>query len=125
MTNTHINVGGHKITTNRVKRGQATLNTTDFGGTGSVYYKVVNGMCTVLIAQIIGNSSAVGQDKVLATGLPKCGLYTSYPIWDGSIQNMGYAYIQEGTTYFVCHPHNTNMFWCSFVYPVADDWVES
>ena len=126
MTNTHITVGGHKVTTNRVKRGQATYNTTDFDVTasGGVFYKVVNGVCSVLITQCSGKAATVDTDKVLATDLPKCGMYMSYPVWDGNIQNCGYAFIVEGQTQIVCHPHSATMFWCSFVYPVADNWVE-
>lgn len=129
MTNTHINVGGHKVTTNKTTSIKTTtVNTTDFDsnyGNNGVIYKVVNGICSVLITQITPKSATIYNNKVLATNLPKCGLYTSYPIWNASFQNIGYIYIEQNTTHIIAHPNTGDMFWCSFSYPVADDWVES
>lgn len=129
MTNTHINVGGHKITTNKVGTvHNTTVNTTDFNsnfGNDGVAYKVVNGICSVLITQITPKTASISLNKTLASGLPKCGLYTSYPIWNASFQNIGYVFIDSNSVSITCHPTTGDMFWCSFVYPVADDWVES
>ena len=129
MTNTHINVGGHKITTNRVGRvHNTTVNTTDYNsnfGNAGVSYKVVNGTCHVLITQITPKTVSVNLDKTLASGLPKCGLYTAYTIWNASFQNIGYVFIDSNSVSITCHPNAETMFWCNFSYPVADDWVES
>lgn len=115
-----------KIKTNKAgATKQASLYTTNFtpSSIGGVWYKVVNGICFVLINQVTPNY--LNADLILAQNLPKCALYSSYPVWGSDIANKGYAYIPEGTTTIYCNPGVQTMLWCSFSYPVADDWVES
>ena len=128
MTNTHINVGGHKITTNKVGEvHSATVETSNFATGSEIRYVVTNGICTTyfyLIPKTTGNSN-VGACFDLPN--PKMSVYCAVPAVGGettarlilisSVNNKGRLGFWNNTS--------ANGSYFTLSYPVADDWVES
>lgn len=114
MTNTHINVGGHKITTNKV--GQVQTAELESGVTGgTVQYCVTNGICCVIMGNITCGASYITKK------LPTCK-------WGN-----GYLYVLNEASKYTIVLHGTELiastyslsgFYGVFSYPVADDWSE-
>ena len=128
MTNTHINVGGHKITTNKV--GQLHNLTPASGITvptnGFIKYCVINGMCTISVWNV--TASTTGFVPLSNDAVPPCKLNSCLNVLyndsgSGSIVGDMYVYANENTVYVDIK--NTIKFYGSLTYPVADDWVES
>lgn len=124
MTNTHITLGGHKITTNKV--GQVHSITTLLNGyTGTVVYCVTNGICHVATYGITASQVLSGVVKI-CEGLPKAKmsafatrLASTNPVVESII------YINVNTTDLIgTSLQNLPLYLC-ISYPVADDWVES
>lgn len=120
MTNTHINVGGHKITTNKV--GQVHYVTSGFinGYTGTLRWCVTNGIC-VIATDGWGRSS--GDGRIIGyTGLPPAKMPCFSQVGDNygnlGIDTQGNLSVYQGSG-------NLVQLWHELVYPVADDWVES
>ena len=116
MTNTHINVGGHKITTNKV--GEVHTATVVSPFTGNVTWCVTNGLCYVQIWNL-SNSYTDGQQRTVATGLPKAKMGGSNCYFDRIF------YVFEGSTVLTLECTSAGLSYTSYTYPVADDWVES
>lgn len=129
MTNTHVNFGGHKVTTNKV--GQVhQIPVSSSASTGyELEYVVTNGMCTIsgYLDRIVPLSSLT----VVATGLPKPKMYTvtqsqvnaispSNPILiriQRSSDGNGEMLVAQGSS------SNCSVYF-TMSYPVADDWNE-
>lgn len=119
MTNTHINVGGHKITTNKV--GQVHTVTSGFvnGYSGTILWCVNNGVCLVTAIDF-GRSS--GDGRIAAySGLPTARMDVYSQIGD----NYGNIGVSGNTLSIYQGAGNLVKVWHSISYPVTDDWVES
>ena len=124
MTNTHINFGGNKITTNKVgELKHPTINTNAFNTTSEsdVLYTVTNGMCTVYISRLTPKAS--GDPLVISYNIPKAKMYCAALAFSSGTTVSGYLNVY-GTNLNYGTP-NTDMFWGTIIYPVADDWVEN
>lgn len=119
MTNTHINVGGHKITTNKVGTVHTVTSGFENGFTGTVQWCVTNGICCVQATLV---RTSTGSALSVYTGLPKAKLGANVPAFN----NRGSIYIDTNTNVLGCTvlAANQNLY-SSMSYPVADDWVES
>ena len=114
MTNTHINVGGHKITTNKV--GQVHTATLINGATGTVKWCITNGTCHVYLANVKTNGAGT---ITISNDMPKAKLC-------GQNANVaGDAYVYDDTTLLNVGNYGADALYFAFDYPVADDWVES
>ena len=124
MTNTHINVGGHKITTNKV--GEVHTVTSGFSNnySGTINWCVINGICYVNVA--VKSTTAYSGEQNIYAALPKAKL--GYQYYRG-IEGADYVYVQRITdaSALVSGPYSTanRTMIVSCIYPVADDWVES
>lgn len=121
MTNTHINVGGHKITTNKVGVNHK-ITTLETGFSGDLYWNVTNGICFVSVWGI--TVTGTGTNRAILKTLPKAKntavatIHYGNAIW-------GDWYITGGTTIIFVNNYTANLMYASLSYPVADDWVES
>ena len=117
MTNTHITIGGHKITTNKV--GQVhTVTSLASGFTGAIIWCVTNGICVASLWPL--TPSAAGANQTVYSDMPKCKTGAVASVLDG-----GACYIQPNSTVLQIDVNNTNAKYFQIAYPVADDWVES
>lgn len=127
MENTFVNFGGHKITTNKVGTvGEIALNSAYVSSSYKLYYCVTNGIC---VATVYLNNLKVmsGLTTIIATGLPppKMTITQAYPnptaggVVNTRIANSG------GTGVLMAGNGTQTSVYCTWVYPVADDWVES
>lgn len=116
MTNTHINVGGHKITTNQIK-GHTQL-TPESGVTGTVFCCIVNGICFVGFSNVSAPVNAI-----IVKGLPKAEIGGTFPL-------LGQVHV------WVTNDGNTAKITCSsaaamsgiyayICYPIATSWQPS
>ena len=122
MTNTHINVGGHKITTNKVGQVHTITNLLN-GFTGTVRWVVTNGICTISISGV-GRTSVQSSAVKLLENVPKAKI-PAYVDCNNYTQNAR-LYIEANTTDLIfTYTTSTSSVWTTLVYPVADDWVES
>ena len=126
MTNTHINVGGHKITTNKVgtTKSVALNHSYVVDSYQNIYYVVNNGIC-VMTAYLDGLTT-LNTLTVIATGLPKPKMEVSQstPTSTDTVLLRVVASGNEG----ILKAMNTSSkiySYFNFTYPVADDWVES
>lgn len=119
MTNTHITVGGHKITTNKVG---GVKNFTLSTATADVsQYCVINNSCYVKCWNLAKTTTG---SSTIATGLPKPRFSCGITGFGGNVAK-GFLYIEtNGNLSYDCFVANSGAF-VLFVYPVADDWVES
>ena len=118
MTNTHINFGGHKVTTNKV--GQVhTTTTLQNGFEGEVKWVVVNGICILDVS--FRRASVEYTETIVCSGIPKAKTRMANDV------SGGYRLIvNEGETDFKACCYIADMYSCGeLTYPVADDWVES
>lgn len=123
MTNTHINIGGHKITTNKVGSVHKITNlNTGFSvqGAGRVEWCVANGFCCLAIVSIRAASTGTNQ-IVLSSGVPpaKSACYGATKYGDLVFVNT------DGTLRMDVSSNSSTNLYASMAYPVADDWVES
>lgn len=128
MTNTHINVGGHKITTNKVGQIKtATVETANFTSASEIRYVVTNGICTTYFYLIPKTTSNSNVAACLDLPKPKMSLYCAVPAVGGEttarlvliseLNNKGRLGWWNTTS--------SNGSYFTLSYPVADDWVES
>ena len=119
MTNTHINVGGHKITTNKV--GQVHTVTSGFQNsfTGTLYWGVTNGVCTLYFDGNAPNTS--NNNRIIYSGVPKAKVSVLTPTY-GSV---AYAYVGTSGNVGLYKNNDGTYILFSLTYVVSDDWVES
>ena len=120
MTNTHINVGGHKITTNKVGTVHdisANIQS-PWTGSGSVKYCVTNGWCQIRIWGV-QNSYTDWSQRIFCTGVPKAKVGVA------SVGRLFTFYVFEGETQIIIEPGYSGPIYQTLEYAVADDWVES
>ena len=115
MTNTHINVGGHKITTNKV--GQVKTATNVSTASGTVQYVVANGICCLLLSNVT-TTEGTGDWRNIATNIPKAKLGGLWILASGN-------QVRTNNTNVQVYKSNGNANYGMVSYPVADDWVES
>ena len=121
MTNTHINVGGHKITTNKV--GQVhEITSLESGFSGTLYWSVNNGICTVNVWNLSVTGTAT--NRPIYKSLPKAKQSVVQALHLGN-SLYGDWYIIAGTTQINLNNYIVGGMYASLTYPVADDWVES
>lgn len=130
MTNTHINIGGHKVTTNKV--GQVhTVSSADLGANitvnsgGSIVWQVVNNVCYMTIYNV--QCSATGGNVLIKQNIPKAtGKRNVMALTDGVGTLRATCTMGVDATSISVGVGTANVpFFGSFIYPVADDWVES
>lgn len=128
MTNTHINVGGHKITTNKVGQVKQVPLSSSVSTGYTLEYVVTNGICTIsaYLDRIVPMSLTV-----VATGLPnpKMDTITQSHTNATSPTNPILTRVSKGTnsgSLLVGQGSSSNCsVYFTMSYPVADDWVES
>ena len=121
MTNTHITIGGHKITTNKVGELHSITNLKT-GWTGTLWWTVNNGIC-YLAGDTITNSSA-GGGQIIYEGnipLPK-GYSPTFLVGNGGGGVLGTVIVGVGR--IIANMDLTGTSWWSVTYPVRDDWSE-
>lgn len=119
MPNTHINVGGHKITTNKVGTVHTVTTGFETGFSGTITWQVTNGICFITTA-VSGTSTGINQ--VVYTAIPKAKIGA----WAACYSNRGGIVAVENTTNLQASVLTANStLYATLVYPVADDWVES
>lgn len=116
MTNTHINVGGHKITTNKVGSKHYT-EALSSGFTGGIQWCVTNGICVMSMIGVQPGST--GGSQVVLNGIPKPKIYAYTSDGTNSF------WIIEDTNVLYANANAIYQEYLTLVYPVADDWVES
>ena len=126
MENTHVNVSGHKITTNKVGTEHEihtflSPNISEASQSGfypGVYYTIINGICYVAIELLW--STATGDFAICNLPLPKNGRRA---IGDLFQSRGSYYLLANGELHIVVITSSANLLG-SFCYPVADDWSE-
>lgn len=130
MTNTHINVGGHKITTNKV--GQVHTLPISSSAVSSTSYKleyvVTNSVCIIsaYLDRIVPMSFTA-----IVTGLPKPKISTitqgfPNPSAPGSPALARIQISGSSGQLLISNGASSNVsIYLTMSYPVADDWVES
>ena len=99
----------------KVKDSSGTVTLPD-DVTGTIFYKVINGICYVSIQ---GLADGLTGDQVPAfTGLPKADMYVNVGIESFGIR-VGSIYSNDGVTFYV-HKIETYGGHGSFSYPVAE-----
>lgn len=126
MINTHINIGGHKVTTNKVGTvGEVSLNGSYVSTSYKLYYCVTNGVCTATV--YLNNLKVMsGLTTVIASGLPapKFTITQGYPNPQGGIINTRIA-DNNGVGELLAGNNTQASVYCTWTYPVADAWEES
>ena len=112
------NVSASSCPADRIGAGTAYyFNTLASGFTGSIQYCVTNSICVLSCIGVIPNST--GASQVALNGIPKPKIY---------------AYTGAGANSFWIVPGDNRLYaninaigdaYCTIIYPVADDWVES
>lgn len=127
MINTHINVGGHKITTNKV--GQVhNITSSDLGANmsfvsgGRGTWCVTNGICFICLYGI--QSSTTGTQAMLKN-VPTPKIQCVMPMGNGGSAIITSFNCNAGATTVMCAINANSPFYGTVCYPVADDWVES
>lgn len=126
MTNTHINVGGHKITTNKVGEVKDISNKLQTGISVTYFaqYKVVNGICFMSFWGLKGSSTGT-LTMINAGDYPEpATAYRSTDTSDAVTIFCDFPYSGSKAMKVTVSTANTNTFH-AFSYPVADDWVEN
>ena len=124
MTNTHINVGGHKITTNKVGQVHSVTSGFSNGFAGIVKWVVTNGICTISAYGIY--KAGTGNSIEILANIPKAKITVSNDVVLQSSPFLhGHMYVNEAGTSLMGSPTNGVGEWNTLSYPVADDWVES
>ena len=104
-----------RVCTTRVADTSGTVTLPD-NITGTISYKVINGVCYVSIQGLA--DGLTGGDVATFTGLPKPDMYVNI-----GIENAGYRigtiYTDDAATFHV-HKTTTGSGFCSFSYPVAE-----
>ena len=104
-----------RLCTTRVANSSGTVTLPD-NITGTISYKVINGVCYVSIQGLA--DGLTGGDVATFTGLPKPDMYVNI-----GIENAGYRigtiYTDDAATFHV-HKTTTGSGFCSFSYPVAE-----
>ena len=122
MTNTHITIGGHKVTTNKV--GQVHTATKATGVTGTITWCVTNGICNLYWYNI--ETPSTGTDQLLTSDIPTPKI--SSPILSTPVSSMsgatfvGCCYVSSSGLY--ANKRQSSDFIGTISYPVADDWSE-
>lgn len=131
MTNTHITVGGHKITTNKVGSVHnidlTTISTTYFDTSASLTWCVLNGVCYIN-AYFVMKTTCSGYyipSSSLPLPLPKLGYFGGQLAETGTTRGLVYIVPNGNNAQIGLWLDNLggNYFSCS--YPVSDNWVES
>ena len=120
MTNTHITIGGHKVTTNKV--GQVhTITSVSSGWTivGYIKWCVINGFCYVIVWGV--NASVEGTNQTVCSGLPEGKLLGG----SASAPGANLCWVHTGGVLQADIYNTAYGLYTSIVYPVADNWVES
>lgn len=121
MENTHINFGGHKVTTNTQGTKHQISCTGNFSQSPKIEYVVNNGICTISGWGL--KCSASGGGLIVCSNLPPAKI----PVGTyGNSTNCGYFYIDYSAP-TVLKMHASIAFdtcYFSMTYPVADDWSE-
>ena len=130
MTNTHINVGGHKITIGKqASLKVATINSSAFNTNEShCYYCVKNGIC--FVKGHIVPLSAFTANTLFASGVPTPWMMSYQQTVGTSTVGTGNRNItitvSGGVGIINATGGNTaSESYFTIAYPVADDWVES
>lgn len=117
MTNTHITIGGHKVTVNKV--GQVHTPSAQTGAP-TISWVVTNGLCCVYLSV-----SPPSAGTYNLTGFPKAKITASAScVKSRTAPSTGMVTIDANTTTIVVDTQDATSH-CTLVYPVADDWVES
>lgn len=119
MENTHVTIGGHKVTTNKV--GQVHTITTGFlnSHSGKIVWSVTNGIC-VCVLDNVKRSATTGWLKVYS-GLPKAKHYVYNLCTLNILLNVAGT---DLSLYYAGSEVGVGVY-DTIIYPVADDWVES
>lgn len=128
MTNTHINVGGHKITTNKVGEIKiATVETANFTSGSEIRYTVTNGMCTLYFYLIPKTTSNSNVAACYNLPKPKTYFYCAVPAVGGetSARLILISNVNNKGRLGFWNTTSSNGSYFTISYPVADDWVES
>ena len=123
MTNTHITIGGHKVTTNKVGtlHNITTLEAGfSFGSGGALKWIVRNGICVISMQEV--QSSTIGNNKLLIKDIPP---NINMVEWGMCYDNRGALFIFPNATELRVNVTSLSNLNATIVYPVADDWVES
>jgi hypothetical protein len=113
MTNTHITIGGHKITTNKV--GQVHTATNGASATGTVRWTVSNGICFIGFTNV-----SCPVNTTIATNVPQAKMGGAIPLTNRLVWVTGNpTRLDNGAQSALAGEYFL------FSYPVADDWVES
>lgn len=124
MTNTHINVGGHKITTNEIGSVHYISPTNTSIGVEILGYVVHNRMCTITIWNL--SISTTGMITITSGNIPKAKCNILSTLIDGNNGTpRGDVFIEGSSTLNAIVSTAGGYMYTSLTYPVADDWVES
>ena len=119
MTNTHINIGGYKVTTNKV--GQVHTVTLTGATSDFTQYKVINGTCFLKSWNLQKTTTG---STTIATGLPPASPSFGVTTFGGNVI-MGFLFVDEtGKLSYDCFVANSGAY-IAFSYPVSSGWVES
>lgn len=128
MTNTHINVGGHKITTSRLSNIHTCSISSSFTSASGVYYYIVGRMCWVIGSLIPTGSNYSNVQATTDLPKPVTLFYINVPGGAGDTVPRLVGVSDNGDGHGRLRFDSTvskNVCYFSFSYPVADDWVES
>ena len=106
-----------KICTTKVADTSGTGTITPEGTTGTVTYKVMNGVCYVGVQGIA--DGLTGNSACTITGLPTPSVYTNASI-ECFGARVGTVCCELGTNTFIIHKSSTSPGYGSFSYPVAE-----
>lgn len=126
MTNTHITVGGHKVTTNKVGQVKSVALNHSYvvDSYQSIYYVVNNGIC-VMTAYLDGLTT-LNTLTIIATGLPKPKMEISQSTSTSTDAILLRVNDSGGEGVLWAMNTSSKIYtYFNFTYPVADDWVES
>ena len=105
-----------RICTTSVANTSGTATVSD-GATGTVSYKVINGVCYVAVQDLA--NSLNGNQVCNITGLPKPSMYVNEPI-ECLGNRVGTIFCDYGNTTFMVHKTSTIGGYGSFSYPVEE-----
>lgn len=107
--------GWQNVCTTSVSDSSGTVTLPD-GVTGTIYYKVINGICYVSVQRLA--DGLTGLEVVTFAGLPKADVFISISI-ENSGNCAGTIYSADGVTFHV-HKTVAGEGYGSFSYPVAE-----
>ena len=111
-----FDTGWQRVCTTSVADTSGTATVSD-GATGTITYKVINGVCYVAVQGLA--NSLNGNQVCNITGLPKPSIYVNESI-EYRGERVGTIYCDYGNTTFTVHKISTNSGYGSFSYPVAE-----